>query len=107
MLVKEINGQLVFVNNIKTLRYKKAITKEIKKKDSENNEIIETVEELKNVCVFNPQPEHFLEAGYKELIQTEKPEIQPNQYIETTYEFKDDKYYEVHNIIDFEVIDSE
>ena len=110
MLMKEINGQFVFADNTKTLRYQKTITKEIKKKDEEGNEIIETIEELKNVVVFNPQPEHFLEAGYKELIQTEEPEIEFNQYIETSYELRDNKYYEVHNIIDmpeFEVTDSE
>ena len=110
MFIKETDGQFIFADNIKTLRYQKTITKEIKRKDEEGNDYIETIEELKNVVVFNPQPEHFLEAGYKELIQTEEPEVLPNQYIETTYEFRDDKYYEVHNIIEipeFEVIDSE
>ena len=100
MLIKEINGQFVFTNNTKTLRYQKTITKEIKKKDEEGNDYIETIEELKNVVVFNPQPEHFFEAGYRELIAEEMPAAQPNQYIETSYELKDNKYYEVHTIVD-------
>lgn len=107
MLIKEINGQFIFADNTKTLRYQKTVNKEIKKKDEEGNEFTETIQELKNVVVFNPQPEHFLEAGYKELIQTEEPEVLPNQYIETIYELRDNEYYEVHNIIDFEVMDSE
>lgn len=107
MLIKEINGQFIFADNTKTLRYQKTVNKENKKKDEEGNEFTETIQELKNVVVFNPQPEHFLEAGYKELIQTEEPKILPNQYIETIYELRDNEYYEVHNIIDFEVMDSE
>jgi hypothetical protein len=93
MFIKEINGQFVFANDKKPLRYQKYI----KKKDEEGNE---TIQELKNVVVFNPQPEHFLEAGYKELVTVEVPETEPNQYVETTYELKDDKYYEVHTVVD-------
>lgn len=99
MFIKEINGQFVFANDKKPLRYQKYI----KKKDEEGNE---TIQELKNVVVFNPQPEHFLEAGYKELVAVEMPETEPNQYVETTYELKDDKYYEVHTVVDMpEVIE--
>ena len=106
MLIKETNGQFIFADNKKTLRYQKFIEKEIKKKDEEGNEYTETIQELKNVVVFNPQPEHFLEAGYKELIETEQPETEPNQYVETTYELKDNKYYEVHTVVDMpEVIE--
>lgn len=107
MLIKETNGQFVFADSKKSLKYKKYINKEIKKKDEEGNEYTEIIQELKNVVVFNPQPEHFFEAGYRELIQTEEPEVLPNQYIETIYELRDNEYYEVHNIIDFEVMDSE
>ena len=106
MFIKEINGQFVFANDKKPLRYQKYIDKEIKKKDEEGKEYIETIQELKNVVVFNPQPEHFHEAGYKELIISEIPEVMPNQSIETTYELKDDKYYEVHTVVDMlEVIE--
>ena len=106
MFIKEINGQFVFANDKKPLRYQKYIDKEIMKKDEEGNEYTETIQELKNVVVFNPQPEHFLEAGYKELIETEQPETEPNQYVETTYELKDDKYYEAHTVVDMpEVIE--
>ena len=104
MLMKEINGIFVVSDNKKPLRYQKLIEKEIKKKDSEGNEVTETTQELKNVVIFNPQPEHFIEAGYKEVILTEEPEIKPNQYIETTYEFKDDKYYEVHTVLDMDEV---
>lgn len=92
MFIKEIDGQFIFANAKKSLRYKKYIN-----------------EEIKNIVVFNPQPEHFIEAGYKELITVEMPEIEPNQYVETTYELKDNKYYEIHNIftIPDEVIFSE
>ncbi len=100
MFIKEINGQFVFANNKKPLRYQKYIEKEIKKKDKEGNEYTETIQELKNVVIFNPQPEHFLEAGYRELVAVEMPETESNQYVETTYELKDDKYYEVHTVVD-------
>ena len=100
MFIKETDGQFIFADNKKVLRYQKFIEKEIKKRDEEDNEYTEIVQELKNVVVFNPQPEHFLEAGYKELVTVEIPETEPNQYIETTYELKDDKYYEVHTIVD-------
>ena len=100
MFIKEIDGNYIFADNSKTLRYQKTIGKEAIKKDEEGNEYTEIIQVLKNVVVFNPQPEHFIEAGYKELIKTEMPETQPNQYIETTYELKDDKYYEVHTVVD-------
>jgi hypothetical protein len=99
MFIKEIDEQFIFADNKKVLRYQKIIEKEIKKRDEEGNEYIEIIQELKNVVVFNPQPEHFIEAGYKELVQIEIPETEINQYVETTYELKDGKYYEVHNII--------
>ena len=83
MLIKEREDKFIFADKTKVLRYQKNVEGE-----------------LKNVVVFNPQPEHFIEAGYKELIKTEMPETQPNQYIETTYELKDDKYYEVHTVVD-------
>ncbi len=100
MFIKEIDSQFIFADNKKALRYQKLISKEIQKKDEEGNEYTETIQELKNVVVFNPQPEHFLEAGYKELVEVEMPETEPNQYVETTYELKDDKYYEVHKVVD-------
>lgn len=100
MFIKETDGQFIFADNKKVLRYQKFIEKEIKKRDEEGNEYTEIIQELKNVVVFNPQPEHFIEAGYKELVEVEQPEILPNQYVETTYELKDDKYYEVHTVVD-------
>lgn len=106
MFIKEIDEQFIFADNKKALRYQKFIDKEIKKRDEEGNEYTEIIQEIKNVVVFNPQPEHFLEAGYKELVEIEQPETLPNQYIETTYELKDDKYYEVHTVVDMpEVIE--
>ena len=99
MFIKEIDGQFIFANSIKTLRYQKMISKEIKKKNKDGTEYTETIRELKNVVVFNPQPKHFLEAGYKELITTEMPETDFNQYIETSYELKDNKYYEIHKVV--------
>lgn len=106
MFAKEINGQFVFADSSKTLRYQKTITKEIKKKDEEGNEFIETIQELKNAVVFNPQPEHFFEAGYKELVEVEEPEVIPGQTVETTYELREDKYYEIHTIVNIpEVIE--
>ena len=106
MFIKEIDGQFVFANDKKTLRYQKYIDKEIKKKDEEGNEYTEIIQELKNVVVFNPQPEHFIEAGYKELVTVEIPETELNQYIETTYELKEDKYYETHTVVNMpEVIE--
>jgi hypothetical protein len=100
MFIKEIDGQFIFADNKKALRYQKFIEKEIKKRDEEGNEYTGIVQELKNVIVFNPQLNHFLEAGYRELITAEMPETEPNQYIETTYELKDNKYYEVHTVVD-------
>ena len=100
MFIKETDGQFIFADNKKVLRYQKFIEKEIKKRDEEDNEYTEIIQELKNVVVFNPQPEHFVEAGYRELIPVGMPEVMPNQYIETAYELKDDKYYEVHTVVD-------
>lgn len=100
MFIKEIDGQFIFANEKKSLKYQKYVNKQIKKKDEEGNEYTETIQELKNVVVFNPQPEHFLDAGYKELVVVEMPETEPNQYIETTYELKDGKFYEVHKVVD-------
>lgn len=100
MFIKETDEQFIFADNKKALRYQKIIEKEIKKRDEEGNEYIEIIQELKNVVVFNPQPEHFIEAGYRELVTVEIPETEPNQYVETTYELKDDKYYEVHTVVD-------
>jgi hypothetical protein len=100
MFIKETNGKFIFSNNKKSLKYKKYFNKEINKIDEKGNKYTETVQELKYVAVFNPQPEHFLEAGYKELIQTEVPDTEINQYIKTTYELKDDKYYEVHAVVE-------
>ena len=100
MFIKETDGQFVFADSKKTLRYQKIIEKEIKKRDKENNEYTEIIQELKNVVVFNPQPEHFIEAGYRELVPVEMPETEPNQYVETTYELRDNKYYEVHTVVD-------
>ena len=100
MFIKETNGKFIFSDNKKSLKYKKYFNKEIKKRDKEGNEYTETIQKLKNVVVFNPQPEHFVEAGYKELVEIEQPETEPNQYVETTYELKDDKYYEVHTVVD-------
>jgi hypothetical protein len=84
MFIKEIDGQFIFANPKETLRYQKTIDGVIK-----------------NAVVFNPQDIHFVEAGYKELVEVDEPETEPNQYIETTYELKDDgKYYEVHTVVD-------
>jgi hypothetical protein len=99
MFIKETNGKFIFSNNKKSLKYKKYFNKEIDRIDEKGNKYTETIQELKYVAVFNPQPEHFLEAGYKELIRTEIPDTKINQYIETTYELKDDKYYEVHKVV--------
>lgn len=100
MFIKQINGQFIFADNKKPLRYQKTVEKVIVKKDKEGNEQKETVQEIKNVIVFNPQDIHFIEAGYKELVKVEETETKPNQYVETTYELKDDKYYEVHTVVD-------
>lgn len=100
MFIKENNGQFIFADESKSLKYQKSFDKEIIKKDEEGKEYAEIIQELKNVVVFNPQPQHFIEAGYKELIMTDLPEIEMNQYIETVYELKEDKYYEVHNIVE-------
>ena len=100
MFIKEANGKFIFSDNKKSLKYKKYFNKEIDRIDEKGNKYTETVQELKYVVVFNPQPEHFLEAGYKEFVTTEMPETEPNQYVETTYELKDDKYYEVHTVVD-------
>lgn len=54
MFIKENNGQFIFSDNTKTLRYQKLIDKEIKRKDEEGNEYIENIQELKNIVVFNP-----------------------------------------------------
>lgn len=83
MFIKELNGKFHIADNKKPLKYEK---------------------NSKKVCVFNPQKEHFIEAGYKELIKTEKPDTKPEQYIETTYELKDDKYYEIHTIVDIKEV---
>jgi hypothetical protein len=100
MFIKETNGKFIFSDSKKSLKYKKYFNKEINKIDEKGNKYTETVQELKYVVVFNPQLEHFLEAGYKELIQTEVPNAEINQYIETTYELKNNKYYEVHKVVD-------
>ena len=108
MFIKEKDGQFIFANEKKSLKYQKYVNKQIKKKDEKGNEYTETIQELKNIVVFNPQPEHFIEAGYKELVIVEMPKTEPNQYIETTYELRDDnKYYEVHNVIDISEVMSD
>lgn len=100
MFIKETNGKFIFSDNKKSLKYKKYFNKEINRIDEKGNKYTDTIQELKYIVVFNPQPEHFIEAGYKELIPIKIPETLPNQYIETSYELKNDKYYEVHAIID-------
>ena len=81
MFIKENEGQFVVADSNKPLRYKKFV-------DGESV----------NSVVFNPQPKHFQEAGYREVVKTPIPETLPEQYIETIYELKGDKYYEVHTV---------
>ena len=82
-MIKKVGDNYIKADDKKVLRYKKII---------EGKEY--------NVCVFNPKKEHFLEAGYRELVTAEMPEADFNQYIDTSYELKDDKYYEVHKLVD-------
>lgn len=100
MFIKEVNGQFMFSDSNKTLRYEKEFAESISKTDENGNEYREEVSVIKNVVVFNPQPEHFYEAGYRELVETPMPETKPHQYVKTTYELKNDKYYEVHIVND-------
>ena len=54
MFIKENNGQFIFADESKSLKYQKSFDKEIIKKDEEGKEYAEIIQELKNVVVFNP-----------------------------------------------------
>lgn len=59
--------------------------------------------EYDNKQVINPRDEDFLEAGYKELIETE--EISYNldtEYLQVYYEEKENKIFQKYKVLKFE-----
>lgn len=79
MLVKYINEY-----NVKYANYKKIL-------------------EYNNKQVINPRDENFIEAGYKELIETEEPSYNlDTEYLQVYYEEKENKIFQKYRILKFD-----
>ena len=79
MLVKYINGTTVIYANY--------------------NRILE----YDNKQVINPRDEDFLEAGYKELIETEEPSYNlDTEYLQVYYEEKENKIFQKYKVLKIE-----
>lgn len=52
--------------------------------------------------VINPKDENFIEAGYKELIETEEPSYNlDTEYLQVYYEEKENKIFQKYRILKF------
>ena len=50
--------------------------------------------------VINPRDENFIEAGYKELIETEEPSYNlDTEYLQVYYEEKENKIFQKYKIL--------
>ena len=79
MLVKYINEY-----NVKYANYKKIL-------------------EYDNKQVINPRDENFIEAGYKELIETEEPSYNlDTEYLQVYYEEKENKIFQKYKVLKLE-----
>lgn len=59
--------------------------------------------EYDNKQVINPRDENFLEAGYKELIETEEPSCNlDTEYLQVYYEEKENKIFQKYRILKFD-----
>lgn len=59
--------------------------------------------EYDNKQVINPRDEDFLEAGYKELIETEEPSYNlDTEYLQVYYEEKENKIFQKYKVLKFE-----
>ena len=53
--------------------------------------------------VINPRDENFIEAGYKELIETEEPSYNlDTEYLQVYYEEKENKIFQKYRILKFD-----
>lgn len=76
MLVKYINEY-----NVKYANYKKIL-------------------KYDNKQVINPRDENFIEAGYKELIETEEPSYNlDTEYLQVYYEEKENKIFQKYKVL--------
>lgn len=79
MLVKYINEY-----NVKYANYKKIL-------------------KYDNKQVINPRDENFIEAGYKELIETEEPSYNLyTEYLQVYYEEKENKIFQKYKVLKIE-----
>ena len=79
MLVKYINEY-----NVKYANYKKIL-------------------KYDNKQVINPRDENFIEAGYKELIETEEPSYNlDTEYLQVYYEEKENKIFQKYKVLKIE-----
>lgn len=79
MLVKYINEY-----NVKYANYKKIL-------------------KYDNKQVINPRDENFLQAGYKELIETEEPSYNlDTEYLQVYYEEKENKIFQKYKVLKFD-----
>lgn len=59
--------------------------------------------EYDNKQVINPKDENFIEAGYKELIETEEPSYNlDTEYLQVYYEEKENKIFQKYRILKFD-----
>lgn len=59
--------------------------------------------EYNNKQVINPRDENFIEAGYKELIETEEPSYNlDTEYLQVYYEEKENKIFQKYRILKFD-----
>lgn len=53
-----------------------------------------------NKQVINPRDENFIEAGYKELIETEEPSYNlDTEYLQVYYEEKENKIFQKYKVL--------
>lgn len=56
--------------------------------------------EYDNKQVINPRDEDFIEAGYKELIETEEPSYNlDTEYLQVYYEEKENKIFQKYKVL--------
>lgn len=59
--------------------------------------------EYDNKQVINPRDEDFLQAGYKELIETEEPSYNlDTEYLQVYYEEKENKIFQKYKVLKLE-----
>lgn len=58
---------------------------------------------FENKQVINPRDEDFLQAGYKELIETEEPSYNlDTEYLQVYYEEKENKIFQKYKVLKLE-----